>query len=217
MARLNTGSTYRVAIGNEHTFIYIDAENKKDLIQFLVDNYAGEHSICGVKRLGFDGMLYPEAIITDPFFKELLAQKRPFPSVEEKPKRISLLCEEYEADDGIREFSVLAVSEDKESLKQLMQAKIQEDEYGYIKSNGVFNQGDTHFTTNFEDGFLEYYILDQDILSRAHIETKVRTTLEKSLSNSVEGEKPSLDHQVKKAATSIQTKTNHLTNSNLER
>ena len=205
MARQNTGTTYRVAIDTEHTFIYIDAADKKDLIRFLVDNYVGEHSICGVKRLGWDGMLYSESIITDPFFQELSAQKQTLPVVEEKPKRISMLCEEYEADDGIREFSVLAVSEDREALKLLMKAKIQEDEYGYIKTNGVFDQSDLHFTTNFKEGFLEYYILEQDVLSRDQIRSRCGV-----------GEKLSLDQQVKLAQSSSIYK-NTLPHSDLER
>ena len=60
MARVNTGSTYRVALDTDHNYIYVDAENKNDLLEFLVANYMGEHTIRGVKHLSPDDILCPE-------------------------------------------------------------------------------------------------------------------------------------------------------------
>ena len=217
MAKLNTGATYRVALDTEHTFVYIDASDKKDLIKFLFDTYVGDHSICGVKRLGKDGMLYPEAIITDPLFKELAFQKQLSISARETPKKIYLLCQEYEDKDAIREFSVLAVSEDYSALKNLMQAKIKQDEYGFVQNKGILQNTENSFCTNFSSGFLEYYILSQDLLSRNKIQKRVEAIQNSTSSPKREEELPSLDQQVKEAASSIQTKTTHLTSSTLER
>lgn len=85
------------------------------------------------------------------------------------PSQVSVLCEEYENDDGIREFSILGVSTDKNALRKLMEAKIEQDEYGFIAENGVDEHRNDHFITNFEDGFVEYYILDEAVLSRNEV------------------------------------------------
>lgn len=76
---------------------------------------------------------------------------------------IYALCEEYEDRDAIRQFTILKISRDENKLKALMQKEIEEDKYGYIKDKGVDDHTDTHFSSNFNDGFVEYYILEEKI------------------------------------------------------
>ena len=103
------------------------------------------------------------------------------------PPQVFVLCEEYEGDDGIREFSIHGISEDKNFLREKMEALIKEDFYGFIKNKGVDDHSEDHFSTNFDCGFVEYYILEQEVLSR---DERNRTV----------GEKASLDEQIAKAA-----------------
>lgn len=79
-----------------------------------------------------------------------------------------VLCEEYEDKDGIREFTILAMSEDKILLRELMQRKIEMDEYGFIADKGIFNESEDNFSTEFNNGFVEYYISEQPVYSQAH-------------------------------------------------
>lgn len=102
------------------------------------------------------------------------------------PPQVFILCEEYEGDDGIREFSIHGVSEDKNFLREKMEALIQEDFYGFIANKGVADHSEDRFSTNFDCGFVEYYILNQEVLSR---ENRDR----------VLGLKASLDEQIAKA------------------
>lgn len=76
----------------------------------------------------------------------------------QEPKRVYALCEEYENDDGLREFSILGVSEDKEMLQEALQRLVQKDKYGFIAEKGVFESTPDFFQTNFEDGFVGYSI-----------------------------------------------------------
>lgn len=86
---------------------------------------------------------------------------------EEKKEPVFILCEEFESDDVPRSFTVHAVSENKESLQKLLAAKVQKDEYGFIAKNGVDTDTANHFCSSFEnDCFVEYYILDETVLSR---------------------------------------------------
>lgn len=99
------------------------------------------------------------------------------PSQAEQP-RMLLLCEEYENGDGIRSFTVLAVSEDEEMLQKLLAAKVEKDEYGFIaKSNGGDFDNPNHFVTEYMDGegFVEYYILEENVLSREQLQEMLQT------------------------------------------
>ncbi len=108
------------------------------------------------------------------------------------PEQVYCLCEEYENDDGIREFSILAVSTDEEYLQKQMQKIITDDNYGFIKDKGVAIDGDNHFQTNFENGFVEYYIERNQVLSRED--------LKRSLG---EEKKPSLAERINEANTKV--------------
>lgn len=88
---------------------------------------------------------------------------------EPEPK-MHVLCSEHEGSDGIREFFVLGMSRNKEDLQPLMRAKIEKDEYGLIAENGICEEGDSWFKTNFEEGFVEYYILEEEVLSKDRIQ-----------------------------------------------
>ena len=79
-------------------------------------------------------------------------------------QEVFCLCEEYEGADGIREFQILALSTDKSVLRQMMEHKIAGDEYGFIEKNGIDTHEDDHFITAFDYGFVEYYIVDQEVL-----------------------------------------------------
>ncbi len=71
-----------------------------------------------------------------------------------------MLCEEYENDDGIRSFTVLAVSEEEKMLQKLLAAKVEKDEYGFIaKSDGGDFDNPNHFVTEYIDGegFVGYH------------------------------------------------------------
>ena len=96
------------------------------------------------------------------------------PEQADQPKML-LLCEEYESEDGIREFTVLAVSEDEEMLQKLLAAKVEKDEYGFIAKNGIDDAGPNHFCTEFEEGFVEYYILEENVLSREQLQEMLQT------------------------------------------
>ena len=98
----------------------------------------------------------------------------------QEPAKVFCLCEEYEGTDGIREFYIRAVSEDKPSLRKLMEAKIQTDEYGFIAKKGIDDHSLDHFATNFEDGFVEYYIVEESVLSRNEVEKLVCSQLGQS-------------------------------------
>ena len=99
------------------------------------------------------------------------------PAQAEQPK-MHLLCEEYENDDGIRSFTVLAVSQDEKMLQKLLAAKVEKDEYGFIaKSDGGDFDNPNHFVTEYIDGegFVEYYILEENVLSREQLQEMLQT------------------------------------------
>lgn len=110
----------------------------------------------------------------DAFAEEQLLERY---GCEQKPERLSVLCEEYEGDDGIREFQILAISSDKDALRKLMEAKIVEDEYGMIEDNGIGDHSQDHFMTEFNCGFVEYYIRDEEVLSRDELERRAESVL----------------------------------------
>lgn len=93
-----------------------------------------------------------------------LAEKEPEPA-----RAVFCLCEEFEGKEGIREFQILAVSADKAALRQMMEAKINADEYDMIKNNGIEVQDEDHFLTGFDCGFVEYSISERKVLSREEI------------------------------------------------
>ncbi len=118
-------------------------------------------------RFRYDGIEPPFPMQSDYVKKTVV-----FPSEQSK---VHLLCEELERDDAIREFRVLATSHDKDYLKKLLQAKVARDDYGFIAKNGVDEDSATHFSTEFNDGFVEYYILEEDVLSRDQLESLLQS------------------------------------------
>ena len=67
---------YRIAIDTEHTFIYVQADNKQDLIHYLADEVAKEHEIFSARELLKDGTLHTVHILTDPVFESLLSKHK---------------------------------------------------------------------------------------------------------------------------------------------
>lgn len=99
------------------------------------------------------------------------------PAQAEQPKML-MLCEEYENDDGIRSFTVLAVSQEEKMLQKLLAVKVEKDEYGFIaKSDGGDFDNPNHFVTEYIDGegFVEYYILEENVLSREQLQEMLQT------------------------------------------
>ena len=90
-------------------------------------------------------------------------------------EKVYLLCEEHEGEDAIREFMIHTISHDEDALKTLLRAKAERDDYGLIAKNGIDDNTDTHFKTNFENGFVEYYILEQGVLNREQVLAKLQT------------------------------------------
>lgn len=112
----------------------------------------------------------------------------------EAPKKMYILCEEYEDDDGIRSFTIKGLSPDEDFLKEEMQRLIREDPYEAISEKGV-DQDElrpTHFITNVSDGYLEYYILEEPVIERSK---------NRSLASS--NEKPKLSDLLKDAQSRI--------------
>lgn len=119
-------------------------------------------------RFQYDGIEPPFPM--QPDYQKKICVFEPEPQPE-----LHVLCEEMEGGDGIREFRILALSHDEDELRALMQAKIKEDEYGLIAKNGVDEDlRDNHFMTNFENGFVEYYIVAQDVLNKEQIQSMIR-------------------------------------------
>lgn len=121
-------------------------------------------------RFQYDGIEPPYGL--NPEYQKKICVFEPEP----QPK-VHALCEEYEDGDGIREFKILALSHDEDALRNLMQAKIREDEYGLIAKNGVDEDlRDNHFMTNFCNGFVEYYIVEEEVLNKEQIQSMIRAS-----------------------------------------
>lgn len=133
----------------------------------------------------------------------MYAESWSFSEPQQEAAKVSCLCEEYESDDGIREFSICAVSADKNQLRRLLAAKIQADEYGFIKEKGVETNDPDHFCTNFEDGFVEYYIRDVEVLSREALDMQIQAELGKA---APEPAKVPLAEQIAKAEAALEPK-----------
>lgn len=87
----------------------------------------------------------------------------------EPEQKLYVLCEELEHGDAIRQFSMLAVSYDVEGLKQLLAAKVAQDTYGYIASNGIEYQTPMYLQTGYQNGFVEYYITQAPVRNAEQI------------------------------------------------
>jgi len=116
----------------------------------------------------YDG-IEPEYPLRDEYIKKSVS----IPPTDNKP--IYLLCEEYEDSDAIRSFTVHNVSYDKKALEANLSKMVNEDVYGMIKANGIADHDADHFSTNFKNGFVEYYILKQPVLD-INLEEKIKTT-----------------------------------------
>ena len=108
---------------------------------------------------------YDDKNLEPPFPMQPEYQKREVTFEPEPEQKVYVLCEELEQGDAIRQFTMLAVSEDQEGLKKLLAAKAAQDAYGYVASNGIEDQSPTHFKTEYNDGFVEYYIVEEPVLS----------------------------------------------------
>jgi len=91
------------------------------------------------------------------------------------PEKIYVLCEEFEDRDAIREFQVLAVSRDKILLQRLLKEKAEKDEYGYFAEKGFSEDDADHVCSNFENGFVEYYIVDESVLKKEQPQIEINS------------------------------------------
>lgn len=108
-----------------------------------------------------------------PFKKNVIGQQL-LPE-EAQPQRVYCLCEEYEGGDGIREFRILGVSQDKAALRKYMRATIESDPYGLVAENGIDTDSADHFCTKFENGFVEYFITEEKVLSRDELSAQIES------------------------------------------
>lgn len=109
------------------------------------------------------------------------------------PQKVYCLCEEFEGTDGIREFQIKASGWDQDKLRELMQAVVRNDEYGLIAKNGISDNEADLFCTEFEDGFVQYSIQEQEILSREEIDLLIAHEM---VTLQQQGEKTPLDVQI---------------------
>lgn len=144
-------------------------------------------------RFQYDDMEPPYGL--QPEYQKKICVFEPEP----QPK-VHVLCEEYEGDDGIRCFTILGLSHDEDELRNLMHAKIAEDEYGFIAENGVDESElrDNHFITNFNDGFVEYYIVEEEVLNKEQIQSRIRASEPEVSESSERG--PSLNDLISDAS-----------------
>lgn len=75
MAEKITGHLYRVGLDSEYNCIYISADSQEDLIHYLVEQYEGERSIYGVKRLDRNGNVHTVSVKDNPLYQELAEEK----------------------------------------------------------------------------------------------------------------------------------------------
>lgn len=91
---------------------------------------------------------------------------------ENEPKKLFSLCETYEDEDCVRQFNILGVSEDRKMLQDALQKLVEKDKYGFIAEKGVFESTPDFFSTNFEDGFVEYSVVGVDLVKEVGEITK---------------------------------------------
>lgn len=103
----------------------------------------------------------------------------------ENPQVVYSLCEEHEGDDGIREFHILGVATDMNILREMMESKIKEDEYGLIAENGIDEHGENSFCSKFNCGFVSFYITANTLL--------INRDREKGVDEQVDGSKKQTD------------------------
>lgn len=75
MAHLIKDQLYRVALDSERSFEYVSARDKKDLMAFLVDEFAGKRDVFSVKAVGRDGSLSTVTVITDPEYQKMVQDR----------------------------------------------------------------------------------------------------------------------------------------------
>jgi len=94
---------------------------------------------------------------------------------EQSAQKVYLLCESVE-NQGIRNFSILACSVDKESLRELLQAKVKKDEHNFLGSHGIEDNDPDSVSSVYDDeGQVEYYITAADVLSREQTKALLQT------------------------------------------
>ena len=158
--------------GFYHSFIATDPKEVVD-----EDVVAGKLAEQLDRELGDDSFHWnsmyvslPESLVAR--IKEAAVQEHLAADLRSNKQPVFCLCETREEGDAIREFEILAISPDKDALKQLMKAKIAADEYGFSKENGVHYETEEYYSTNYEAevGFVEYAITEMPVLSREEIE-----------------------------------------------
>lgn len=101
-------------------------------------------------------------------------------------KVVYCLCEEHEDEMGFRNFEILAVSTDKECLQEQLQKIKDNDVYGLIKNNGLEDDYEDSFKTNYECGFVAYYIESNAVLSREDLKRSLGEEKKPSLAERIE-------------------------------
>lgn len=80
-------------------------------------------------------------------------------------KNVYILTEEFEGTEGVREFQILNASDNLLKLKNIMQGKVEEDEYGLFRENGINRQDDFCVESNYtSEGFIGYSITVKELI-----------------------------------------------------
>lgn len=114
------------------------------------------------------------------------------------------LFEEYEKINGQYKNNLLALSTEKDLLQELMRAKVAADEHGLVAQKGVkyFDKDTFETNSDFNFGFLRYYIVNESTLSRQELMDKIRTEKSKA---SATFEETIWDYPKSKATRSLMT------------
>lgn len=80
-------------------------------------------------------------------------------------ENVFVLVETLEDSDAIREFDVVGVYDSIYKARMEMRGLVEEDPHDMIQRKGIFKNEDNYFSTNFNDGFLEYYIFNKSLNS----------------------------------------------------
>ena len=97
-------------------------------------------------------------------------------------KEIYCLFEEYEKLNGRYNYHLLAMSTEKDLLRELIKAKVAADEHGLIAQKGVEYYDEDTFRTNsdFSFGYIKYFISNEINLSREELAQKISTEQKKA-------------------------------------
>lgn len=137
------------------------------VIQLHMSDF-GENGPPNVINRRFHGDMFQRAEKVQKSAEFIEGADVPFDQRPGVPKPMFVLCEETKDKDGNRDFQILALSENRDLLRQELRNLIQADEYGLISRNGVDHDdmSDDNFMTNCDGGYLHYYIEEHPVATK---------------------------------------------------